>query len=267
MSSYKQLLCSFVLASVAFSAYPFGVPQNAYQHVGVKNENFARQDVSTSHYDNATPLSDKRVAHNYGLTAVEYKSYLYDISDTPDKYFYDIKNTNPLWVLASHVEGNKTLFDRYIKQSVKLAYQETMRMEKVGVAFSTEAHKLYPNQYPVMISHGVQRGDTVRIYCRLHSIQCSNNLSTLVKEIQKKPGVKLDVFLVDATTRSQIEQFASNNQLPISLVNSGAITLNFGQSSYEQEKAVTKSNHLELPLILAVRHGVQHPTHMQGGGL
>lgn len=222
----------------------------------------------------ANPLKDNHavnlamVAKNFGLTKKEYQQYLFDIRYTPDRYFYDVKQTYPLWVLAAHETKNPALFSHYVRASVKIAYLETERMEAVNVAFSKTAHQLYPNQYPVMTAQMqaslLQAGDKLRLFCKLGSTTCENMLPILTKRMQSVPDTELDLFLVGQHVSSQaIEAFAKQNDISHALVSSGRITLNFGNRAFALEEAAAGQSSLPLPYLTVVRFGRQIPLHLQ----
>lgn len=233
--------------------------KGALPQVNIQAKSFL---FETSQYINLPASEQKNIAEQFGLTTKQYQQYLYYIYNTPDRYYFNQSQTSPLWVLASHVEDNPTLFNQYITRSAKIAHEETERLEKVDKAFTKAVHTLYPNELPVMTSalkaKGLRAGDEVRLYCNLNSAACSYMLSFVLPRIQSTQDIRLDLFVLGAKTKSAIFKFAKTNQIPVKMVSEGRVTLNFGDRPFKLEKQVIHSSQpLSLPYLVVIRDGHQ----------
>lgn len=227
-------------------------------------------DYSVFQFGSLSKTKKKKIAHNFGLTPSEYQQYLYNMTYTPDKYFYDRKGGYPLWDLAAHSENNPALFKRYIRESIVIAHQETSRMLKVNVAFYEEAHKLYPDQYPVMTAQmhaaALKPGDVIRMYCQMSSATCSNILPIVLKRVHQVSGARLDLFIVGAKSKKQIVSFAKENGITPGMIKEGQTTINFGDHPFKmQEKEANSKGSLPLPYITVLVNGHQKLTNLVRG--
>jgi integrating conjugative element protein (TIGR03759 family) len=266
------IICGGVVLALSLSAtasartFDLGANNTKPENLPLQAGSGAPTAYQFSSYQNLNTKTQKGIAKNFGLTAKEYQSYLYDMAYTPDKYFYNSGNTNPLWVLAAHSEHNPELFKHYIKQSVEMSYGETARMLLVSQAFFIEAHRLHPKQYAVMTAQmhakALQSGDVMRMFCGVNGgATCSNILSIAINKIKQTSGTRLDLFLVGSVSKSNVESFAEKNSIPVSMVNKGNITLNFGNSLFKQEESEAHSK-LPLPYITVLRDGLQIPVNL-----
>ena len=72
---------------------------------------------------------------------------------------------------------------------------------------------------------------------------------TLINEIKATPETTLSIYIIGKDiTPSDLQNWASANQVPVSLVNSGRIHINSGNDKYNP-----KVNHEPLPLIVLKR--------------
>lgn len=212
-------------------------------------------------------LSDKQqqqISKAWGVTPKEYASYLYYIKYTPDATAYDSKTTNPLWILAAHT-NDKHLYDEYLKKAVEIEYNEVGRMLKVGQDFSVMAHKMHPNEYPIMapwiITNHLQSGDVVQVFCNVKDQTTSNVLGVVLPRIRNVSGTRLDLFAVGKVSTKDIQSFGVKNQIDTNEVGNKKITLNFGNKAFKllEDEAHKK---LPLPFVVVRRNGKEIPINL-----
>lgn len=255
-----------VIAAISTSGVGMAAPTEQLPFIQTAH---THTDLLASNFVHLSKKKQQHIAHNFGLTLKEYQQYRYDMTYTPDRYFYAL-DTSPLNVLAAHAIDHPAQFKHYIKQAVKIAYRETNNMLTVSRAFSKEAHRQHPNEFPIMTpqmrARALQAGDTLRLFCRVGSATCSNILPIIIGRVQAVSGSRLDIFLVGNVTKAQIQEFAANNQIPIQLVMRHTISLNFGNYAFSAQSKEA-GHRLPLPYLMAKRDGGAVMVNLTKGGV
>lgn len=208
-------------------------------------------------YQGMDKKQQENIASNFDLTPKEYQQYLYDMKYTPDRYYY-AKDTSPLMVLAAHNINNRAKFAYYTKKAAEIAFAESTRILLAIKVMHLQMKALHPHVYPIMTKQmqakNLQAGDRVRLLCHLNSTLCDNVINETLPVLKKSPGVHLDIFIVGHGLKaSELQAFAQMNNLPMSLVNQGVITLNFGNTLYGQYLSESKTKHVSLPLVQVLK--------------
>ncbi len=224
--------------------------------------------ISPLLFDTLSKEKQTSLASVFGLQTKEYQTYLYYMNQTIDGYEYQHK-TNPNIILAMHAK-NEADYKHYLTNAIKEDHDSIARLVKVSADFTRLAKQLYPHELPVMmpnaamnVKNGLRAGDVIQLFCDVSDSTCSNLLGVILPHIKQVNDTKLDVFAVGNAGKQGLISFAKHNNVSPALVNSGKVTLNYGDGMFHQlELSAHKT--LPLPFVTVRRAGKEMPVNMAG---
>lgn len=161
----------------------------------------------------------------------------------------------PAWILGMY-ESDSDLRDQYITIAVMRDQARNTRLMSFNRAFVRTRERLFVNEPVVNEALFQQRmaalgarpsavpGQTGRIRAYVKIFDCAR-CERSVKRFARQ-GQRADIFILDANSQGDIQQWASRLALPVELVNSGVITLNFDDGTY------SRLNTQDLPHIIPI---------------
>ncbi|HAT8647504.1 TPA: TIGR03759 family integrating conjugative element protein [Legionella pneumophila] len=245
-----------------------GLNQQPLNQLAIQDQTLAKTGL-TANEDDLTPEQDiKKItlteaqlheAKVWGLTPDEEKRYVL-LMQNKSKFYYEGLRQTPIDILGLNAR-NETERNHFAELSAR---QEAQKVSK-NIAWNNAFHKAYnklfanvpvigdfdPSPYSPYAHKPVQlsQGDTLYFFIKEQD-SLKTILLMLFEGIEQTPDTKLHLMLLDMNDTA-IQVWANQHQIPQHLVNSGRISLNHGELSYQSVRGNKKS----LPLLLLSKNG------------
>ncbi|MAZ39173.1 MAG: TIGR03759 family integrating conjugative element protein [Legionellales bacterium] len=202
----------------------------------------------------------------WGITVKDWQRYRTYMQEQ-GKYFYQDLHLSPVDILAVTADSQSEM-KRYTDIEVQHAHDRAEKELAHNVMFQQEYKRLYPNEKPLnpekMLSFldadnttpqsgiSLQANDELLLFVQQSNLLNYNVTHTLINEIKTTSNTTLSIYVVGKNlTNSDLQIWASANQVPASLVNTGRIHINPANNKYNP-----KVNHEPLPLVVLKRGNV-----------
>ncbi len=168
-------------------------------------------------------------------------------------------NLSPLEVLGIHAETDETRRD-YAHRLATVMHEDAERVQAFIRVYSEEVNRLYPANTLIDNAQlgqavtatpqvSLQPGDRVLFFARLADCADCDHQLKRVLTATAKPGIQLDIYLVNATHDNAIRAWAQQQPLdPVRLKNK-TITLNHDQGTLTRLAGPTAT----VPLTIRLR--------------
>ncbi|HAT1945790.1 TPA: TIGR03759 family integrating conjugative element protein [Legionella pneumophila] len=245
-----------------------GLNQQPLNQLAIQDQTLVKTGL-TANEDDLTPEQDiKKItlteaqlheAKVWGLTPDEEKRYVL-LMQNKSKFYYEGLRQTPIDILGLNAR-NETERNHFAELSAR---QEAQKVSK-NIVWNNAFHKAYnklfanvpvigdfdPSPYSPYAYKPVQlsQGDTLYFFIKEQD-SVKTILLMLFEGIEQTPDTKLHLMLLDMNDTA-IQIWANQHQIPQHLVNSGRISLNHGELSYQSVRGNKKS----LPLLLLSKNG------------
>ena len=198
-------------------------------------------------------------ANVWGLTPEEEKRYVLLMQNRSDIYYRGLRQT-PIDILGINAR-NETERNHFAELA---ALQEAQKVSK-NIAWNNAFYKAYnklfenvpvvgdfdPKPYSPYAHKPLQinQGDILYFFIKADEA-VKSVLMLLIEAIDTTPDTRLNIMLLDSDELS-IQLWANQHQIPLTLVNSGRITLNHGDLNYQSLTIPKKTT----PLLLLSKNG------------
>lgn len=267
MLKYSILTISLISTQLAFAELNIpGIITQSLNTQTVQDQTLARagltvnEDDLTSEQDiNKIKLSEKQLheAKVWNLTLDEEKRYIFLMQNRSKIYYQGLRQT-PLDILGLNAR-NEAERNHFAELA---AVQEAQKVSK-NIAWNNAFYKAYnklfanvpvvgdfdPSPFSPYAHKPVQlnQGETLYLFIKADDV-VKSILLTLTEAIENTPDTHLHLMFLE-TDDISIQLWANRNQIPQHLVNSGRISLNHGDLSYQSFKKKT------TPLLLLSKNG------------
>lgn len=222
---------------------------------------FNEDDLTSDQDLNSINLDESQLheAKVWGLTLDEEKRYVLLMQNKSKLYYEGLRQT-PLDILGINAR-NETERNHFAELA---ATQEAQKVTK-NIAWNNAFHTAYNNLFahvPVVgdfdpspfspYAHNpvqLTPGDTLYFFVK-ETDAVKTILLMLAEAIEQTPDTRLNLMLLGFDDAS-IQIWANKYQLPQHLVNSGRISLNFGEQNYQALQVTQKTT----PLLLLSKNG------------
>lgn len=245
-----------------------GLNQQPLNALAIQDQTLAKTGL-TINEDDLTPeqdinkikLNDSQFheAKVWGLTIDEEKRYVL-LMQNKSKFYYEGLRQTPIDILGLNAK-NETERNHFAELA---ALQEAQKVSK-NIAWNNAFYKAYnklfanvpvvgdfdPSPYSPYAQKPVQltQGDTLYFFVK-EADAAKTILLLLTDAIEQTPDTRLHLMLLGFDDAS-IQIWANQHQIPQHLVNSGRISLNHGELSYQALKVTKKTS----PLLLLSKNG------------
>ena len=246
-------------------AFALDINNTSINDTRVKNNILANDNNSQVKIesDSAQALAIKN-AKIWHISVDDWHRYQ-DYMQSQGKYYYKGLRLSPVDILAVTADTPAQM-KKYTDIEVQLEHARLQKELAQNVMFQQESKRLYPNEQPLnaqmMASFSqsragsqaqsglsLQANDELLLFAPQSNLLNYSTVHTLINEIKATPETTLSIYIIGKDISvSDLQNWASANQVPVNLVNAGRIHINSGNDKYNP-----KVNHEPLPLVVLKR--------------
>ncbi|MHA3183302.1 TIGR03759 family integrating conjugative element protein [Legionella pneumophila] len=269
MLKYRVLMFALLACEAAHAELNIpGLNQQPMNALAIQDQTLAKtglamnEDDLTSEQDiNKIKLTESQLheAKVWGLTIDEEKRYVLLMQNKSKVYYEGLRQT-PIDILGLNAK-NEAERNHFAELA---AQQEAQKVSK-NIAWNNAFYKAYnklfanvpvvgdfdPSPYSPYAQKPIQlaQGDTLYFFVK-DTDAAKTIILMLTDAIEQTPDARLHLMLLGFDDAA-IQIWANQHQIPQHLVNSGRISLNHGELSYQSLKVTKKTT----PLLLMAKNG------------
>lgn len=264
----KSFLFSACLCVVSQSSFASGMGW-LFKEGGDANSEFHQRmpdtfldDITSDQNSNITELTlaQKHQALVWGLSDDEEKRYLFLIQNQSG-FFYDLKKVSPVEILGMNARTDNER-KKYAEMDAKNQFQYMAKYLSYVSDYNQAALSLKDKlKLPVINQFdykpfspynykpiSLESNDKLMLFLKLNSA-VKPIIASLLNSMTKNNKISLNVYFIGKNiSKTAIETWAQDQNIPPAMVEHNQITLNFGNSEFESLKT-TKS----LPVLVLIR--------------
>ena len=225
-------------------------------------------DITSDQDPNAITLTaeEHHQALVWGLSDSQEKRYLFLMHNKSGVYYHD-RPLSPVEILglntrddqervmlatqAATQEAQKITEELAYDSAYHQAFVQLMQRSQLPVIQPFDVSRYSPYQHQPL---ALQAGDQLVLFIHLKDA-VKPIMTTLMKLINKTQNIQLNIYFVGNTvTQAQVFNWAKAQTIPAQLVSKKIITLNLGNSHYQQ-----LNNAPKLPALYLIHAGVSTP--------
>jgi integrating conjugative element protein (TIGR03759 family) len=191
--------------------------------------------------DTALSVAERRQAQRWQLTEAEWRHYQSLMEGIRGSL--SVATISPVEVLGIHARDEAER-RRYAERWAQLMHEDAERVLAFQRAYSEAFQRLYPDEPLIDLGQlpgaapaiSFQPGDRLLFFARTDCGPCSTLVPSLLRILQKHPGVGLDIYLTDSVAGEddKVRTWARTQGIPPELVKARTVTLNHDNGLLKQ---------------------------------